>query len=91
MFTDSYLHQPPVLENAMGIELTALLRQCEAADAAADELAEEAIAQLEQHQDAEIITSFTGLGNLDGARVVAEMGDDGTALPPPADEGLRRI
>ena len=27
VFTDSYLHQPPVVENAMGIQLTALLRQ----------------------------------------------------------------
>ena len=78
VFTDTHLHQPPVLENAMGIQLTALLRQFEAANAAADELAEAAIAHFEQHPDAEIITSFPGLGNLAGARVLAEIGDDRT-------------
>jgi len=34
VFTDTYLHQPPVVENAMGIQLTALLRQFDAACAA---------------------------------------------------------
>jgi transposase len=76
VFTDTYLHQPPVVENAMSIQLTALLRQFEAASAAADELAEAAIAHFEQHPDAAIITSFPGLGNLAGARVLAEIGDD---------------
>jgi transposase len=76
VFTDTYLHQPPMVENAMGIQLTALLRQFEAACAAADELAQAAIAHFEQHPDAAIITSFPGLGNLAGARVLAEIGDD---------------
>lgn len=78
VFTDTYLHQPPVVENAMGIQLSALLRQFNAACAAADELAEAAISHFEQHPDAEIITSFPGLGNLTGARVLAEIGDDHT-------------
>jgi len=76
IFTDTYLHQPPQVENAMGIQLAALLRQFDAACAAADELAEAAIAHCEQHPDAAIITSFPGLGNLAGARVLAEIGDD---------------
>ena len=76
IFTGTYLHQPPMVENAMGIQLTALLRQFGAACAAADELAEAAIAHFEQHPDAAIITSFPGLGNLAGARVLAEIGDD---------------
>ncbi|MFZ1175863.1 MAG: IS110 family transposase [Mycobacterium sp.] len=76
VFTDAYLHQPPMVENAMGIQLAALLHQFEAACAAADELAEAAIAHFEQHPDAAIITSFPGLGNLAGARVLAEIGDD---------------
>ncbi len=76
VFTDTYLHQPPQVENAMGIHLSALLRQFDAACAAADELAEAAIAHFEQHPDAAIITSFPGLGNLAGARVLAEIGDD---------------
>jgi transposase len=76
IFTDAYLHQPPVVENAMGIQLTALLRQFDAACATADQLAEAATAHFEQHPDAAIITSFPGLGNLAGARVLAEIGDD---------------
>ena len=78
IFTDTYLHQPPVVENAMGIQLAALLRQLDAACAAVDELAEAAIAHFEQHPDAEIIVSFPGLGKLAGARVPAEIGDDRT-------------
>ena len=78
IFTDTYLHQPPQVENAMGIQLSALLRQFDAACAAAEELAEAAIAHFERHPDAEIITSFPGLGNLAGARVLAEIGDDRT-------------
>lgn len=76
VFTDAYLHQPPVVENAMGIHLTTLLGQFEAACTAADELTDAAIAHFEQHPDAEIITSFPGLGMLAGARVLAEIGDD---------------
>jgi transposase len=57
IFTDTYLHQPPVVENAMGIRLSALLRQFDAAAIAADELAEAAIAHFEQHPDAAVITS----------------------------------
>jgi transposase len=76
VFTDTYLHQPPMVENAMGIQLAALLRQFDAACAAADALAEAAIAHFEQHPDAAIITSFPGLGSLAGARVLAEIGDD---------------
>jgi transposase len=76
VFTDTYLHQPPMVENAMGIQLTALLRQLDAACLAVDELAEAAIAHFEQHPDAAIITGFPGLGNLAGGRVLAEIGDD---------------
>lgn len=76
VFTNTYLHQPPAVENAMGIHLSALLGQFEAACTAADALAEAAIAHFDQHPDAEIITSFPGLGMLTGARVLAEIGDD---------------
>ncbi|MBV8346376.1 MAG: IS110 family transposase [Mycolicibacterium sp.] len=76
VFADTYLHQPPMVENAMGIQLSALLLQLNAACAAVDELTEAAIAHFEQHPDAAIITSFPGLGNLAGARVLGEIGDD---------------
>ena len=62
----------------MGIQLTALLGQFDAACTAAADLAEAATAHFEQHPDAEIITSFPGLGSLAGARVLAEIGDDRT-------------
>jgi transposase len=83
VFTDTYLHQPPTVENAMGIQLTALLRQFEAACTAAADLAEAAIAHFDQHLDAEIITSFPGLGKLAGARVLGEIGDDRTRFADP--------
>jgi transposase len=76
IFADTYLHQPPIVENAMGIQLSALLGQFDAACAAADELAKAATDHFERHPDAEIITSFPGLGTLTGARVLAEIGDD---------------
>lgn len=78
VFRADYLHQPPQVEDAMGIQLGALLRQLDAACSAADELAEAAMAHFERHPDAEIITSFPGLGKLAGARVLAEIGDDRT-------------
>ena len=76
IFTADYLHQPPRVENAMGIQLSALLRQFDATCAATEELTEAATAHFEQHPDAAIITSFPGLGNVAGARVLAEIGDD---------------
>jgi transposase len=78
IFTDTYLHQPPQAEAAMGIQLAALLGQFEAVCTAAGDLAEAATAHFDQHPDAEIITSFPGLGSLTGARVLAEIGDDCT-------------
>src|SRR6478672_4122877 len=50
-------------------------RQFDAACAAADKLAEAAIAHYGQHPDAEIIPS-PGLGKLAGAQVLAEIGED---------------
>ncbi|BBZ53077.1 mini-circle putative transposase for IS117 [Mycolicibacterium phocaicum] len=81
VFGDTYLHQPAVVENAMGIHLTALLGQFDAACAATDALTEAATAHFDQHPDAAIITSFPGLGMLAGARVLAEIGDDRTRFP----------
>ncbi|MEV6341726.1 IS110 family transposase [Nocardia vinacea] len=76
VFAGTHLQQPPQVEIAMGIQLTALLRQLDAAVTAAEDLAEAAIAHFEQHPDAKILTSFPGLGSLSGARVLAEIGDD---------------
>ncbi|MGW8954787.1 IS110 family transposase [Streptomyces sp. NPDC055709] len=70
------MRQLPLVEEAMGHQTLALLRQLDAACVSAEDLAEAAVESFETHPDAEIITSFPGLGPLSGARVFAEIGDD---------------
>jgi transposase len=76
VFRATYLHQPPLVEAAMGRQALALLRQLEAACSSAGELATATIEQFGKHPDATLITSSPGLGPLAGARVLAELGDD---------------
>ena len=66
----------PLVEQAMGRQALALLRQLDAACANSADLAQAATEAFNQHPDAGIITSFPGLGTLTGARVLAEIGDD---------------
>ena len=75
-FRAGQMRQPPLVEQAMGRQALALLRQLGAACASADDLEAAAIESFNQHPDAGIITSFPGLGPLTGARVLAEIGDD---------------
>lgn len=70
------MHQLPLVEEAMGRQALALLRQLDAACTSADDLAEAAVESFNRHPDAEIITGFPGLSALSGARVFAEIGDD---------------
>lgn len=76
VFRRDWLRQPELVETAMGHQTSALLRQLEAACRACDDLAHEAEKLFQQHPDAQIITSFPGLGSLTGARILAEIGDD---------------
>ncbi|MWA08204.1 IS110 family transposase [Streptomyces sp. BA2] len=69
-------HQPPLVEDALGQQMLALLGQLEAACTAADDLAKAVEEAFPQHPDAEVILSFPGLGAQLGARVLAEIGDD---------------
>jgi transposase len=62
--------QLPLVEQAMGQQVLALLKQLEAALKAADDLAEATVKQFRRHPDHQIITSFPGLGELTGARVL---------------------
>lgn len=78
VFRADYAHQPPLVEDALGKQMLALLVQLEAACTAADDLAEAVEEGFPQHPDAEIILSFPGLGVQLGARVLAEIGDDKT-------------
>jgi transposase len=75
-FRTGQMRQPPLVEQAMGRQALALLRQLDAACASADDLEAAAIESFNQHPDAGIITSFPGLGALTGARVLAEIGGD---------------
>ena len=76
IFRGDYASQSRLVENALGKQALALLRQLEAACLAADELAEAVEESFLQHSDAEVILSFPGLGVQLGARMLAEIGDD---------------
>ncbi|WP_217401168.1 transposase [Catellatospora tritici] len=79
VFQQDRLRQPVLVEQAMGVQALALLRA--ALDTAChnvDTLAEATEQAFNDHPDAEIISSFAGLGPLTGARVLAEIGDDRT-------------
>ena len=75
-FRQEQMRQPPLVEEAMGRQSLALLRQLDAACQNASDLEAAAIESFSQHPDAGIITSFPGIGALTGARVLAEIGDD---------------
>ena len=70
------MRQLPLAGQAMSRQALALLRQLEAACAAADDLEAAAIESSNQHPDAGITTSFPSIGPLTGARVLAEIADD---------------
>ncbi|MET9040792.1 IS110 family transposase [Streptomyces mirabilis] len=76
IFTGDYLHQLPLVEQAMGHQTAALVGQLDAACRAADDLAGATAKAFDQHPDAEILSSFPGIGPLTGARVLGEIGDD---------------
>ncbi len=78
LFHEEHLRRLPLVEEALGRQAQALLLQLDAACRAADELAEATSEAFHQHPDAAIITSFPGLADLTGARVLAELGDDRT-------------
>ncbi|MFD9439846.1 IS110 family transposase [Streptomyces sp. NPDC060006] len=73
-----WARQLPLVEEALGKQMLALLGQLEAACSAADDLAKAVEEAFPQHPDAEVILSFPGLGVQLGARVLAEIGDDRT-------------
>ncbi len=75
-FQQEQMRQPALVEQAMGRQTLALLRQLDAACQSADDLQQAAEESFNQHPDAGIITSFPGIGALTGARVLAEIGDD---------------
>lgn len=70
------LRQPILVENAMGDQVLALLAALNTACTSVDDLGRAAAESFQQHPDYAIITSFPGLADSTGARVLAEIGDD---------------
>jgi transposase len=72
------LRQPARVETAMGHQVSALLATLTTECANAEHLSAAATEAFTQHPDHHIITSFPGLADLTGDRVLAEIGDDRT-------------
>jgi transposase len=72
------LHQPLQVESAMGKQALALLAALDTACNNVDELGRASAELFHTHPDHTIITSFPGLADSAGARVLAEIGDGRT-------------
>lgn len=76
LFRAEQMRQAPMVEQAMGQQASALLRQLDAACQNCDNLGEATETAFLAHPDAQIIISLPGLSVMSGARVLAEIGDD---------------
>ncbi|TCC55398.1 IS110 family transposase [Kribbella pittospori] len=72
------LRQPDLVEQAMGHQALALLATLDTECHNVDELGQATAELFQQHPDHAIITSFPGLADNTGARILAELGDDRT-------------
>lgn len=70
------LTAPPLVADAMGATVAALVAVIAELVAQIDRLEAQLAEGFEQHPDAEVIRSLPGLGMILGARVLAEFGDD---------------
>ncbi|MBB3753625.1 transposase [Mycolicibacterium sp. BK634] len=70
------LRQPVPVEVAMGVQVVALLAALDTACNSVEDLGRAAAESFQKHSDYAIITSFPGLADSTGARVLAEIGDD---------------
>src|SRR5207248_5328316 len=70
------LRQEPLVEKAMGTQALRLLSTLDIECDSVNELAAATAQTFVQHPDYAIITSFPGLADTAGARVLAEIGDD---------------
>ena len=71
-----HLQAPPLVAEAMGAAVAALVAVTVELVAQIDRLEAELIDRFEQHPDAKIIRSLPGLGTILGARALGEFGDD---------------
>jgi len=67
------------------------LHECFAATQACGQLLEACEQAFLTHPDVEIITSFPGLGNITGARILTEIGDDRSRFADPASLKAARV
>jgi hypothetical protein len=65
-----------IVEQAMGRHAVALLATLNTECANTDNLMAASAEAFREHPDYQIITSFPGLGDSTGARILAEIGDD---------------
>jgi Transposase/Transposase IS116/IS110/IS902 family len=71
-----HLEAPPVLADAMGATVAALVAVTVELVTQIDRLEQQLADHFEQHPDAKIIRSLPGLGTILGARALGEFGDD---------------
>jgi hypothetical protein len=77
------LRQPELVEQAMGRQALALLATLNAECASVTNLTDATTAAFHKHPDYDNITSFPGLGDVTGARVLGEIGDDRARFADP--------
>jgi transposase len=70
------LEAPPVVADAMGASVAALVAVVTELVAQTNQLEQELADRFDQHPDAKIIRSLPGLGTILGARALGEFGDD---------------
>jgi transposase len=70
------IRQPALVEEAFGAHALTLLAALDTACSNVEQLGETCAQAFTQHPDYEIITSFPGLSDQAGARILAELGDD---------------
>jgi hypothetical protein len=77
-FREPRLRQPTLVEQAMGRQALALLATLDVECRNVDDLSQSTAEAFQQHPDHAIVTSFPGLNDNTGARILAEIGDDRT-------------
>ena len=73
-----HLRHEPTVEKAMGAQALRLLATLDTECDSVEQLGDATTEAFATHPDYQIITSFPGLGDLTGARMLAEIGDDRT-------------
>ena len=78
-----HLRHEPTVEKAMGAQALRLLATLDTECHSVEQLGDATTEAFVTHPDYQIITSFPGLGDLTGARMLAEIGDDRTRFATP--------